>query len=689
MRNNALRTQLLSAGIILTAIPLILIGFLVFNQNRKMTETIEADITKMAYQNLDHVSENIYSLCENQQQALENKVNSALRVANDLLKRSGEMKLGREMVTWQVINPLSKNKTSVDLPRMLAGDIWLEKNKTFQEPSPIVDTVQDLVGGTCAIFQRMNDQGDMLRVCTNTEQADGTRAIGTYISASNLDGKANPAIKAVLRGQSFHGRDLIENKWYITAYEPILDSGHNVIGMLQVGYAQESTPALRKAIMDVVIGKTGYIFVLDSKGEYIISKDGKRDGENIYSAEDSSGNRFIQNICKTAVQLDPSNCAEVRYFWKNADDPVAREKIARYKYFQPWDWVIGVSIYTAEFYETKDRMVKTASQSFLLILLVGLVCLGSSIFVWLIISSKIGKQLTNTIQHLSSGAHQVSSSAHQMAATSQSLAKGASEQAASLEETSASLEQMTAMIRQNSDNAQQANSLADEARLSASTGVSAMEQMSDAIRAIQTSSGQTAKIIKEIDEIAFQTNLLALNAAVEAARAGEAGKGFTVVAEEVRNLAMRSAEAAKYTSEKISDSVSSAQSGVQIASNVSNALENIVASVNKTSELVAEITAATQEQAQGANEINSAVTQMDAVTQSNAAGAEEASSAAEELNSQTGQLTELAEQLSLLVNGHKQASVQTAHDTVTEVTSLEADPCKTIPFDEGLCAFNG
>ncbi len=251
------------------------------------------------------------------------------------------------------------------------------------------------------------------------------------------------------------------------------------------------------------------------------------------------------------------------------------------------------------------------------------------------------KELQETGQTFSEIIESVGGGVDQVAGSSQSLAQGASEQAASLEETSSSLEEMSSMTKQNADNAQQANTLASEARKAADTGSESMTRMNQAIQEIQKSSDETAKIIKVIDEIAFQTNLLALNAAVEAARAGEAGKGFAVVAEEVRNLAMRSAEAAKNTSSMIEESVKNSKNGVDIAGEVSKVLDEIVGGIGKTTDLVSEIAAASQEQAQGIDQVNTAVSQMDKVTQQNAANSEESAAAAEQVNAEVDRLQEL------------------------------------------------
>lgn len=259
--------------------------------------------------------------------------------------------------------------------------------------------------------------------------------------------------------------------------------------------------------------------------------------------------------------------------------------------------------------------------------------------------------LTGIIRQLTASSNHVLSASNQISSSSQSLAQGATEQAAGLEETSSSLEEMSSMTRQNADHAQKAKDLVGAARGAAEGGAESMRRMSAAIDDIQKSSGETAKIIKVIDEIAFQTNLLALNAAVEAARAGDAGKGFAVVAEEVRNLARRSAEAAKNTTMMIETSVGNAQNSVGISDEVGKALAAIASGIGDVSGRVEEIASASSQQAQGIDQINSAVAQLDQVTQTNAANAEESASASEELNAQATELNGIVAQLVELVEG--------------------------------------
>jgi methyl-accepting chemotaxis protein len=251
---------------------------------------------------------------------------------------------------------------------------------------------------------------------------------------------------------------------------------------------------------------------------------------------------------------------------------------------------------------------------------------------------------------------QVTSGAGQVSDSSQSLSQAATESASSLEEITASMHELTSQTSMNAENATQANQLAAQAKISAEKGNAEMGAMVKAMKDINESASSISKIIKAIDEIAFQTNLLALNAAVEAARAGVHGKGFTVVAEEVRNLAQRSAAAAKETAEMIEGSIKKTEIGAKIAEDTSRALEEIVAGSTKVTDLIGEIASASKEQAEGIGQINQGLSQVDQVTQQVTANSEESASASEELSSQSLQLKQMLDKFRLRKQGFNLAS---------------------------------
>jgi methyl-accepting chemotaxis protein len=247
-------------------------------------------------------------------------------------------------------------------------------------------------------------------------------------------------------------------------------------------------------------------------------------------------------------------------------------------------------------------------------------------------------KLVQTVEGVRSDATSVAFAARELVKGSDDLNERTQQQAAALEETAASMEQMTATVKQNADNAREANQLVAEACNSAERGSSVMASAVSAMREINESSSRIANIIGVIDEIAFQTNLLALNAAVEAARAGEQGRGFAVVASEVRNLAQRSAQAAREIKGLITDSTEKVKTGTEHVDASGVTLKEIVTNVQKVTEFVSAIAAASHEQATGIDQVNLAVTQMDSTTQQNAALVEESTSASKSMEAQAESL---------------------------------------------------
>jgi methyl-accepting chemotaxis protein len=247
-------------------------------------------------------------------------------------------------------------------------------------------------------------------------------------------------------------------------------------------------------------------------------------------------------------------------------------------------------------------------------------------------------RLRDLVRQVAEGAHRVADTSEQIAQGNLDLSQRTEEQASTLEETASSMEELTSTVTQNAEAARDAKQLAADASEAARRGGRVVGQVVSTMNGISDSSRRIADITSVIDAIAFQTNILALNAAVEAARAGEQGRGFAVVAAEVRQLAQRSASAAKEINGLIGESVDQVQQGAKMVDTAGRTMDEIVESVKKVSDLIAEIAAASSEQSQGIEQVNTAVAQMEQVVQQNASLAEEASAATESMKLQSAAL---------------------------------------------------
>lgn len=239
------------------------------------------------------------------------------------------------------------------------------------------------------------------------------------------------------------------------------------------------------------------------------------------------------------------------------------------------------------------------------------------------------------------GTQSIASASEQIARGNEDLSKRTEQQAGALEEVASAMEELTATVRENAGNAQQANAMAKSASEVSVQGGELVEKVVETMRSIDQSSRKIVDIIGVIDSIAFQTNILALNAAVEAARAGEQGRGFAVVAAEVRNLAQRSAAAAKEIKVLIDDSVDKVEVGSSLVANAGTTMQNVVVSVGRVTQIMAEISRASMEQSEGIEQVNRSIVDIDALTQQNSAMVEEATAAAQELREQASALTEV------------------------------------------------
>ncbi|MBI2513868.1 MAG: Cache 3/Cache 2 fusion domain-containing protein [Opitutae bacterium] len=355
------------------------------------------------------------------------------------------------------------------------------------------------------------------------------------------------------------------------------------------------------------------------------------------------------------------------------------EKSVVFQTSEKLNWAIAFTVPRMEIEAPARRMTN-------LLLGLGATVLALGVAVALLTARAIVRPIAAVAARLGEGAATTANIAVEVSNASQQIASRATEQAASLEETSAAVEELASSGGAAGETARRANGVAREVRSSAEAGAADVVRMNRAMADIKKSSDEIGKIIKTIDEIAFQTNLLALNAAVEAARAGEAGAGFAVVAEEVRSLAQRSAQAAKETAGMIEGAIANTNQGVQICTQVGRTLNEIVTKVRVLDELATQSATLAGEQTQNIAQISTTVAGMSDTTQGNAASAEETAAAAEELNAQTATLNDAVRRLERLVTGEGAAEQKPMNRAVAVRAKATVDRMSKRPIAEAASA---
>lgn len=346
-----IKISILGAGsVLITAAALVMLAVW---QSGQYNELAQREVDRLIDADLDHMTQGAYNLVLTEDEAVQEQVRYNLNVMRHIVVGKGGAHLSRETVNWAAVNQFTGESLTIRLPEMLVGGKWLGQNKDPGVRTDVVDEVTRLVGETSTVFQRMNSKGDMLRVATNVKDAQGRRAIGTFIPAVNPDGTPNRVVAAIMGGKTYHGRAYVVNDWYLTAYEPLKDKAGSLVGMLYVGIKQKNVEKrIRHAIQQASIGETGYTYVLGGKGEdrgrYIISQRGERDDENIWDNKDSDGRYVVREIINKAMELKPGELGTVRYRWQNPGEKEPRWKTARLAYYAPWDWVIGTGVYDDE-----------------------------------------------------------------------------------------------------------------------------------------------------------------------------------------------------------------------------------------------------------------------------------------------------------------------------------------------------
>jgi methyl-accepting chemotaxis protein len=330
--NLKIRAKLVSVTLFLVLVPLLCVAYLSLDLFGKA-------LRFAAKEDLEHLVLNIYAMCKVQQEMVQNKVVSDLRVANELLFRDRpEITVVQEdLVRFAAANQFTGETDFVSVPRWKIGNLVLTGDTRF------VDEVQNLVGGTCTIFQRI-EGNRLLRTSTNVIGKDGKRGVGTFIPADS------PVTRAILAGQPYQGRAFVVDDWYITAYEPLKGKDGSVMGALYVGVKEQSAHSFKGEIKDIRVKASGYVYIMDSEGNLKIHP--ALEGGNIIDSQDPSGFEYIRAMIKDVLALPEGAIGTIRYPWVNPElgEIKPRVKMLKYIYFKPWDWVIAAGTYEEEIF---------------------------------------------------------------------------------------------------------------------------------------------------------------------------------------------------------------------------------------------------------------------------------------------------------------------------------------------------
>jgi methyl-accepting chemotaxis protein len=669
-----LRHRLLALGVggtVVTALVLVGVGSV---ESDRFSDGAARNLESVTAANLDRVADGVTRLVTGVGDTVQADVNRAQQVAiAELGRRGGVSVAGPPAVTWEATNQFTQAKTTVTLPFLRVGGVWMGQNADPNVRTPVVDDIVGMLGGTITIFQRMNAAGDLLRVGTNVQNKAGKRGIGTYIPAIGADGTPNAVASSIKDGKGYRGVAQAVDTWYISGYDPVKNAAGEVIGAIYFGVPQaEAIASLTTNIAKTKIGDNGGVTVFSTnaadRGRVIASVVPGEVNKTVLDAKDAAGTAWVDRITTEAPKLAADTKWETRFRLPGTSGaPPADSKVV-VTYYAPYRWAIVTRVYEPDNAGLAQGLAdgrRTMLTGFGLAAL--LLAMGMGVVAWFWArrlsdrltevtsaltlvaerdltvtvpargSDEIGQmgaalntavselrvlleEITGTARDVSSAAGYVSSVGDELGGAAASAADQAGAVAESAREVSrnvqtvaAGSEEMAVSIGEIAQNAHEAAKVALDSVTLAQGATRVMGQLGE-------SSAQIVDVVKVISGIAEQTNLLALNATIEAARAGASGKGFAVVAGEVKELAQQTAAATEDVTTRVAAIRNDTEGAVAAIGAIAEAIDRVSDFQRAIATAVEEQTATTAEMrrnvSRAAEGSGSIATSIDSVTDS-------------------------------------------------------------------------
>ncbi|MFW5489505.1 MAG: methyl-accepting chemotaxis protein [Desulfovibrio sp.] len=353
-----LRNKITTLAVAAALLPVLVTVAVTLTEERHVSQVISHEIDNMAQETITHVALDLYNLCDTTNTFVEEFVAQAAKGTQKIVAESKGFAMGqpRELV---VHNDRTGKPKTIYMSVLKLGDEQIVPTTDANVRVPLVDDVFEITGVPCTIYQRMDNQGDMLRIASSVPTKDGSRGgLLGYIPYKNADGQIHQVLKNILEGKEYVGFNQAQGQNWMVNYLPIQSNNGRILGMIGLGVVIDEIDTLKKTVASTRVGQSGYVWVIEAQGpkagRYIISPNRARDGENVMDLMDADGKPLVRDIVDQALKSKPGTIIYKHYMWKNPNDPSSRAKFAAYVYFEPWDWIIGVGAYEDDYAHVKN-----------------------------------------------------------------------------------------------------------------------------------------------------------------------------------------------------------------------------------------------------------------------------------------------------------------------------------------------